>query len=107
MRFFALAFFIFGFPASADESSLSKALEARKWAFEIATCENVRSLFRIEPQLASDVTERDSISLLFVSMYIQGYAAGEGRNYANLLVEWGKFCSENPALDWRDFPGSR
>lgn len=107
MRSYLMASYFIVFPAVVHGSSLSTALDARKWAFEEATCEEVRGLFRVETETITDVSELESISLLFVSVYVQGYAAGSGEEYSSTLREWGAFCASNPTSNWRDFQGSR
>jgi hypothetical protein len=107
MRSFLIVPYFLVWPAFGYGSSLSDALDAKKWAFEEATCEEVRGLFRVELESIADVPELESISLLFVSVYVQGYAAGRGEEYSWTLGEWGAFCASNPKSSWLDFRGSR
>jgi hypothetical protein len=103
MRSFLMASYFFVLPAVVYGSSLSAALDAKAWAFEEATCEEVRGLFRVDTESIMDVPELESISLLFVSVFVQGYAAGSEEKYSSTLRQWGEFCAANPTSKWRDF----
>lgn len=102
MRFAVLFFMFVSTAASAQTLSLSDVRDARSWVLEDATCSEVSALF-VDPSATLDITEKQSVSLLFFTTYLQALSEERDVPYGELLLEVGDFCEANPTSTWLAF----